>query len=123
VGVVLKADDKSSRTTGRARDNMIGKVAKAKAKRRFTRNTTRVIDVDAEEERDMDDAMDVDESSVDPATIRTLVPVSQFSSFVLWHADHPVDEGRDEYFRSLTEWTRLAHEVPIPFFPLYRMKC
>jgi ribonuclease H2 subunit C len=123
VGVVLKADDKSSRTTGKARDNMIGKVAKAKAKRRFTRNTTRVIDVDAEEERDMDDAMDVDESSVDPATIRTLVPVSQFSSFVLWHADHPVDEGRDEYFRSLTEWTRLAHEVRLWFFPLHRMKC
>jgi hypothetical protein len=107
VGVVLKSDAMSSEI-GRAAGRATRKVSKAKPKTRSTRSTTRVIDVD---ERDMHDAMDVDESCADPAVIRTLAPVSQFSSFVLWHADHPVDEGRDEYFRSLTEWTRLAHEV------------
>ena len=119
VGVVLKADGnlgETDKVTGSARDNMRKKAAKTKVKGRSTRNSARVIDVDAEEENVVDDIMDVDETFVDPATIRSLVPVSQFSSFVLWHADHPVDEGRDEYFRSLTEWTRLAHEVSASFF-------
>jgi ribonuclease H2 subunit C len=114
VGVVLKADGKlgePTKVTRKARDDMKGKGAKSKWKGRSTRNSARVIDVDAEEENNMDEIMDVDEPFVDPAAVRSLVPVSQFSSFVLWHADHPVDEGRDEYFRSLTEWTRLAHEV------------
>lgn len=114
VGVVLKADgklDETSKASGKATDGKKGKAVKTKVKGRSTRNSARVIDVDAEEENNMDNTMSVDEQSIDPGNIRTLVPVSQFSSFVLWHADHPVDEGRDEYFRSLTEWTRLAHEV------------
>jgi len=113
VGVVLKAEGKlgeKNKATGKTRDSTKGKPGKTKAKGRSTRNSARVIDVDAEEDN-MDDAMNVDELSADVAAIRTLVPASQFSSFVLWHADNPVDERRDEYFRSLTEWTRLAHEV------------
>ncbi|KAH9926993.1 ribonuclease H2, subunit C [Fomitopsis serialis] len=37
--------------------------------------------------------------------------LSTFSSFVLWNQDIPVDEGKDEYLRSIREWTRLAAEV------------
>lgn len=48
---------------------------------------------------------------IDDRPIRNLVPKSQFSSFTLWHADRPVDKGSDEYFRTLTEWISLAHEV------------
>lgn len=120
VGVVLKADERlgeANKPSWKARNNAKGRPAKSKAGGRSTRNSARVIDVDAEEEGNIDDAMDVDNSFVDPGAIRTLVPTSQFSSFILWHADHPVDEGRDEYFRSLTEWTRLAHEVCMPWFP------
>jgi hypothetical protein len=29
----------------------------------------------------------------------------------LWHQDRPVDKGRDEYCRTLTEWIALSHEV------------
>ncbi|THH33325.1 hypothetical protein EUX98_g846 [Antrodiella citrinella] len=42
---------------------------------------------------------------------RLLQPTAMFSSFILWNPDIPVDEGRDEYIRSLTEWTRLSAEI------------
>ncbi|KAJ6624829.1 ribonuclease H2 non-catalytic subunit-domain-containing protein [Mycena sp. CBHHK59/15] len=48
---------------------------------------------------------------------RTLMPTARFSSFVLWHPDIPVDAGKDEYMRSLTEWIRLADEVCLLAFP------
>ena len=44
-------------------------------------------------------------------TVRTLRPAATFASFVLWHQDIPIDEGRDEYLRAVREWTRLAAEV------------
>ena len=33
--------------------------------------------------------------------VRVLKPTARFDSFVLWHQDIPVDEGKDEYLRSL----------------------
>ncbi|KAF8888076.1 ribonuclease H2, subunit C [Infundibulicybe gibba] len=60
-----------------------------------------------------DEPVQIDEGLIDdePAAVRTLMPTSQFSSFVVWHPDHPVDENQDVYIRSLTEWTRLAAEI------------
>ena len=43
--------------------------------------------------------------------VRVLKPTARFDSFVLWHPDIPVDEGKDEYLRSLSEWTNIASEV------------
>jgi len=43
--------------------------------------------------------------------LRKLVPQSTFSSITLWHVDRAVDETRDEYYRTLTEWMALSHEV------------
>ncbi|KIM39521.1 hypothetical protein M413DRAFT_447012 [Hebeloma cylindrosporum] len=43
--------------------------------------------------------------------VRRLIPHAQFSSFTLWHQDRPVDKGRDEYCRTLTEWIALSHEI------------
>ncbi|KAJ7132253.1 ribonuclease H2, subunit C [Mycena epipterygia] len=62
---------------------------------------------------DDDDEMNGDEETGedDQKNARTLMPTAQFSSFVLWHPDIPVDPGRDEYLRSLTEWIRLADEI------------
>ena len=34
-----------------------------------------------------------------------------FREFVLWSADAPVDEGRDEYLRAIHEWVDIAAEV------------
>ena len=85
---------------------------KAKAKGRATRRSKRVQEVI--EVQDEDDAMDGGESGdvgVPEGPVRVLQPVSTFPSFILWHPDNPVDEGRDEYMRSLKEWTRLAAEV------------
>ena len=42
---------------------------------------------------------------------RVLKPTARFDSLVLWHPDIPVDEGKDGYLRSLTEWTSIASEV------------
>lgn len=54
-----------------------------------------------------------------PHQTRKLVPLSTFSSFMLWTPDRPLDEGRDEYARALVEWTRLAAEVSSPQCLLY----
>jgi len=113
MGLMLKADEQSGGKMARSAVNGYGEgnARTSKEVGRSTRSMMRVIDVDAHGEEDHgENGMDV-ERPIDPATIRTLVPSSRFSSFILWHADHPVDEGRDEYFRSLTEWTQLAHEI------------
>ncbi|KAH9975597.1 ribonuclease H2, subunit C [Russula compacta] len=36
---------------------------------------------------------------------------ARFDSFVLWHPDIAVDEGKDEYLRSLSEWVNIATEI------------
>jgi len=66
------------------------------------------MDVDEIEDADLvdDDAVPADEE-----TLRVLEPVSTFSSFTIWNPDYPLDEGKDEYLRSLTEWSKLATEI------------
>lgn len=60
-----------------------------------------------------DDSVDNDHNlEMDEETpLRKLLPQSTFSSITLWHADRAVDETRDEYYRTLTEWMALSHEV------------
>ena len=60
------------------------------------------------EEEESDEISSEDE---DGHPARVLKPTARFDSFVLWHPDIPVDEGKDEYLRSLTEWTSIASEV------------
>jgi len=36
---------------------------------------------------------------------------TRFNSFLLWHPDIPVDEGRDEYLRSPSELVNVVVEV------------
>ena len=43
--------------------------------------------------------------------LRILVPTARFDSFTLWQADRTVNKSNDEYWRTLTEWIGLAHEV------------
>ncbi|KAF8075250.1 ribonuclease H2, subunit C [Lyophyllum atratum] len=131
VGVVLRTEGatngKSRQTTGSAKDrtkttNQNGKKKATRTKGRATRSMTRGEEGKAVEELidAVDDPMDVNHDGelhsgnqvrLDEEEVRTLAVSSQFSSFVLWHADHPVDEKRDDYVRSLTEWTRLAHVI------------
>ena len=56
----------------------------------------------------------------DEHPVRRLIPHAQFSSFTLWHQDRPVDKGRDEYYRTLTEWIALSHEVICWFLGVFR---
>jgi len=86
--------------------------------RRPSRRSGRVIHIDEDDEPqdvDMDGAgEDVDgygQGEEEEAPTRTLTLASVFSSFVVWNSDIPVDEGRDEYIRSLNEWTKLSAMV------------
>ena len=60
------------------------------------------------EEEELDE-MSIDDEEKPPG--RVLKPTAKFDSFVLWNPDIPVDEGKDEYLRSLYEWTNIASEV------------
>ncbi|KDQ61812.1 hypothetical protein JAAARDRAFT_76740 [Jaapia argillacea MUCL 33604] len=72
------------------------------------RRSARRMEVDEEDGLD-----DIHEDSAS-VPVRTLELTGTFSSFVLWHPDIPVDDGKDEYVRALTEWTSLAAEVRDP---------
>ena len=60
---------------------------------------------------------DNDDFDMDQETplLRKLIPQSTFSSITLWHSDRAVDETRDDYYRTLTEWMTLSHEVSKTF--------
>lgn len=60
-----------------------------------------------------EDSQEGEEDREEERPTKKLEPTGRFSSFTLWNADIPVDEGRDEYLRSLTEWTRLAAVVSL----------
>ena len=81
--------------------------------------TQEPIDVDAEDE-DMKAPSDDDGFPEDQEHHRTttLDASMQFSSFVLWHPDIPVDTGKDEYFGTISEWMKVAQAVCFgDFFP------
>lgn len=42
-----------------------------------------------------------------PIFSRTLLPTASFSSLTIWNPDGPLDEGKDEYCRTLGEWMSL----------------
>jgi hypothetical protein len=103
AGIVLRGEGEGKSTAMKA--------PKETAKRATRRSRAMDIDGDGNEGYsnatvDIEDPLDSDDTPT-----KTLNPSATFSSFVLWNADNPVDEGRDEYLRSLTEWTRLAAEV------------
>jgi len=64
---------------------------------------------DDDDERCLDDAAEM--SPEDGRPVSVLNPAARFDSFVLWHPDIAVDEGKDEYLRSLSEWVNIAAEV------------
>ncbi|KII86010.1 hypothetical protein PLICRDRAFT_178307 [Plicaturopsis crispa FD-325 SS-3] len=112
AGVVLRGDSDGMSGGSRNNSRLEKKpLEKPKSKRR-TRTSTRAggvdMDVDVAEEAENESA-DAQQDSGGPS--RTLELAGTFSSFVLWHPDIPVDDGRDEYLRSLTEWTKLSAEV------------
>ena len=95
--------------------------------RRASRRSGRVIHVDEEpQDVEMDDSgegADADcQEEEEEAPTRTLTLASTFPSFVVWNPDIPVDEGRDEYIRSLDEWIKLSemvsHAIKPPFVHL-----
>jgi ribonuclease H2 subunit C len=97
---VIMAGEGAQGKAGALKTN-IQRVVKDKARGRKTNRVTRA-------RRRNEDEMDGDEETEVGQNSRILMPTAQFSSFVLWYPDIPVDPGRDEYLRSLTEWIRLT---------------
>jgi len=125
TGVVMQGESGSSKAGTQTKEDA-AKEAKKKAlkdeKRGKGRRTKARVVVDEEEDGDEDlNGMRVDEVPVpdEAPPARPLVPTGTFESFVLWGADHPVDDAMDEYVKGLTEWTRLAAEVRgVAFFAI-----
>ncbi|PSR73083.1 hypothetical protein PHLCEN_2v11053 [Hermanssonia centrifuga] len=106
TGLVLSApEDKKKGVASETKPS----AKKAPASKRGTRRATRSAETVDEEDTEHDS--EIPPEAAEPSEpVRSLKPTSIFSDFVIWNADIPVDEGRDEYLRSLTEWTRLAAE-------------
>jgi len=100
VGLVLRGDahGKTHQTTA----------SNSKRPPTRLRQLRRKSDI-AEDVQYLDDAARV--SPEDERPVRVLKPAARFDSFVLWHPDIAVDEGKDEYLRSLSEWVNIAAEV------------
>ncbi|KAF8315359.1 zf-ZPR1-domain-containing protein [Clavulina sp. PMI_390] len=47
------------------------------------------------------------------APSRSMLPVASFQSVLVWYPDVVLNDGRDEYLRSMDEWTRLAMVVSL----------
>lgn len=104
VGLVLRGDANSK--THQPASNARRRHARAGPRRRKLKI---VGDGDDDDERCQDDAAEM--SLEDGRPVKVLKPAARFDSFVLWHPDIAVDEGKDEYLRSLSEWVNIAAEV------------
>ncbi|KAG1857351.1 ribonuclease H2, subunit C [Suillus subalutaceus] len=102
-GIVLSAPSSDAKSQGDD-TGTVETMAQTRGKGRATRTCSRQMEIDE------DDAVDADHDD-SRVEIRKLTPVSRFSSLIVWSPDIPVDEGKDEYLRSLTEWTKLAAEI------------
>ena len=110
-GIVFKTEELGM---GKETDVPPKRLASAKGKQRKGRRTTRgsyrnVDNVDGDGDGDIN--MEGPALKEDNGVMQTLLPMAKFSSLTLWNADIDVDEGRDEYLRTLSEYQRLLHEV------------
>jgi ribonuclease H2 subunit C len=105
VGLVLRGDanGKTHQPTSNA------KRRRARAGQRHKKPKIAGGEDGDDDERHLDNAAEM--SSEDGRPVSVLKPAARFDSFVLWHPDIAVDEGKDEYLRSLSEWVNIAAEV------------
>jgi hypothetical protein len=103
VGIVLRGD-----ANGKAHQPTTSNAKRRRAQDVQHRRKPVVVE-DDDDDGCLDDAAEM--SPEDGRPVRVLKPAARFDSFDLWHPDIPVDEGKDEYLRSLSEWVSLAAEV------------
>ena len=119
TGLVLRSDG-SKETASAPQNSSLPNGATAKNGRKVAARKTRrskPIEVTTDDEYDTNIAMDPNEPDADfngsmaDGEVKNLRATETFKSLVIWNADVPVDEGRDEYIRALREWTTVAAEV------------
>ncbi|KAG7087786.1 hypothetical protein E1B28_013727 [Marasmius oreades] len=95
---------------GKADDAGAGRRTRSSA-RRAVEDEDMDVDEDLEDEDDVSLLGEEEEWSGGGGTPINLVPTSNFSSFMLWHPDIPVDTGKDEYFGTISEWMKIAQMI------------
>jgi hypothetical protein len=129
VGIVMKSENaedagksNGKKAVAKAKTTKGKGKASAKSKGRATRSQSALLEEPEEEPMQIEDdyamlsrveqdsAATTQETGSADAT-RLLEQTGTFEKFVLWNADVHVDEGRDEYLRSMDEWVRLANVV------------
>jgi len=128
-GTVKDGGSKSRKSTGKGKATTAkGRITRSRSKGKKGRNDgseeeeapTNPEDVYAfMSQVDVDDAPPPDQANDSlPDTsrddTRSLHPAATFSSFTLWNADVPPDEGQDEYLRTMKEWVKLADIIHQP---------
>lgn len=106
AGIVLSTPDVTPNGSTAKASSDAQKSTRAKRAASSRRGARKAAPVEDAEDDDMGDAPELPSGPT-----KVLQATGTFSSFVLWNPDIPADEGRDEYLRSLTEWTKLATEV------------
>ncbi|CAL1714372.1 unnamed protein product [Somion occarium] len=92
----------------------------SRTKREANKRSTRRARQAAMEEEEEDDDMDGNVMEQDTQPERMLTPAYTFDKLTIWHPDIPMDTSRDEYFRALSEWTKLGAVVGVSeTYPLY----
>ncbi|KAF8635380.1 hypothetical protein AX15_000385 [Amanita polypyramis BW_CC] len=122
-GLILRTEGHGANSTSATSSTRHEEADTTKVKR-VTRRSKRIVARDdagevelemsekvVQEVEIMDLTRGLDEDDFERLPTQMLIPTAQFSSFRLWNPDIPADEGADEYTRSLTEWTRLAHHI------------
>lgn len=109
-GIILRGPANSgTRGKGKGVVDNVSKERETTSKSKRGRASRKGAQIEVDDHHDI--PTEESQDDVDQEPVRRLMPTGTFSSFVLWSPDGPVDEARDEYLRSLTEWTTLAAEV------------
>ena len=116
TGVVLRGDNGEncagpSTSSSRIKEKMASRPS-SRITRRSSRSVVAHVDIDNDEEMDALEIAantqalkELNATGADDEHLNTrlLKPASCFDSMIIWEADNPVDEGKNEYVRSLRE--------------------
>lgn len=120
AGVVLRSDTSNKNAHNGSANGANGTSKRngtVNGKKGSTQGTRRskhieITDDDAEAyDSSLQEGMDIDDPYGLQEDVKMLRATQTFQSLLVWNADVAVDEGQDEYVRSLREWTTVAAEV------------
>lgn len=111
VGLILRSETQPRLPPKQHPSSISGRSTRSARNTRGSRQS-KPIEVDEVDEASMDVDADLLKGDEDESgNTKVLEPIQTFDTIRVWNADVSVDEGKDEYIRSLREWTALAASV------------